>query len=259
MAFHASYRIGNGPAGNVGRDAISCLVLRGAMWSGPVVSPRNPIAASGGVAPEPVGEAKLFAPFAFRNQLKRAITAGDYAAIAGADNALQRAAARMRWNGSWYEAQVAIDPLAAFQDDAALPGAVARRLYPYRRIGHDLRVVQASYVALDIELTVCVADHYARGAVRAVLLGLFGSAGLFHPDQLTFGGAIYESRLVAAAQAVDGVEHVEVTRLRRLHQLPASGPVPPILPMGEMEIARMDNDPNYPERGILKLIMRGGR
>jgi hypothetical protein len=95
--------------------------------------------------------------------------------------------------------------------------------------------------------------------VRAELLALFGNAGLFHPDQLTFGGAIYVSKLVAAAQAVDGVDHVEVTRLKRLHRRPAGGPVPALLPVGEMEIAQMDNDPNYPEHGLLKLIMRGGR
>jgi len=32
-----------------------------------------------------------------------------------------------------------------------------------------------------------------------------------------------------------------------------------ILTLGPLEVAQLDNDPNFPERGILKLTMRGGR
>ena len=43
---------------------------------------RNPLPASGGTDAEPMAEAKLFAPTAFRNVLMRAITASDYALLA---------------------------------------------------------------------------------------------------------------------------------------------------------------------------------
>jgi hypothetical protein len=29
--------------------------------------------------------------------------------------------------------------------------------------------------------------------------------------------------------------------------------------LGRLQIARLDNDPNYPERGVLRLTLHGGR
>jgi hypothetical protein len=31
------------------------------------------------------------------------------------------------------------------------------------------------------------------------------------------------------------------------------------LPLGRLEIARLDNDPNFPERGVLRVGMGGGK
>src|SRR4029078_7066358 len=92
------YRIGNGPAGNVGSDAIATLVLS-APISGVTLTPRNPLPASGGTAPEPIAEAKLFAPNAFRKVLERAIVADDYARLAERHANIQHAAAALRWTG----------------------------------------------------------------------------------------------------------------------------------------------------------------
>ena len=130
--FRANYRVGNGTTGNVGAETITYIVLRQEKLSGVNLMPRNPLAATGGVDPEPIDEVKQFAPYAFRDQLERAITADDYASIA-ADNErrlearttleaekpaictepftrLQGAKADLRWTGSWYTALVALDP-----------------------------------------------------------------------------------------------------------------------------------------------------
>ncbi len=109
-AFEATYRYGNGPSGNVGAETILYLVLRNQNLAGVTLAPRNPLAATGGTAPEPVADVKMFAPFAFRDVLERAITADDYGTLA-ANPALQGAKATLRWTGSWYEALVAVDPL----------------------------------------------------------------------------------------------------------------------------------------------------
>jgi len=47
-----------------------------------------------------------------------------------------------------------------------------------------------------------------------------GKLAFFHPDNLTFGDGIYSSRLMAAAQAVPGVESVIVNKLERLFEGP---------------------------------------
>jgi hypothetical protein len=267
-AFRANYRVGNGPSGNVGAGAIAHLVTRMGTLSGGVVSIRNPLPARGGTAPESIAEAKLFAPHAFRQRLERAITAEDYAAIALREfgNRVQRAAATLRWNGSWYEMLVAVDPSGKEEADPALLEEITARLHRYRRIGHNLVVKSARRVPLDIELIVCVLPSYLRGHVKAALLEVFsnrrltdGRLGMFHADNLSFGDGIYLSALVAAAQAVPGVESVKVTTLQRLYE-PANGEIENgVLPLGPLEIARLDNDPSFPENGRLRLDMRGGR
>ena len=266
-AFYAVYRTGNGPAGNVGADAIAQLVSRSTL-SGPTISARNPLPATGGLAPEPIAAAKLFAPSLFQRDLQRAIIGDDYAQIAQREFSaqLQRTAAQLAWTGSWYEAEVAIDPRATENVDAALEQSVADTLDRYRRMGHDLRVEAAHYVPLDIELTICVKADYLRGHVKAALLDVFsnrprfnGELGFFHPDRLTFGDGVYLSDLVATAQAVEGVDSVTVTKLQRLYESPNNEIKNGVLPLGPFEVAQVDNDPNYPEHGQFSLVMQGGR
>lgn len=92
--FHTAYRVGNGPSGNVGAGTIGHLVYRTTAPNGAVKTICNPLPASGGTAPEPLAEVKLFAPHAFRKRLERAITPDDYADIVLREfpNKVQRAA-----------------------------------------------------------------------------------------------------------------------------------------------------------------------
>lgn len=261
----AVYRVGNGTAGNVGADTISHIVFR-QQTSGSGLHPRNPLPARGGIEPEPMAEAKMFAPGTFRKQLERAVIADDYARLAERNHKIQRAAASLRWNGSWLEASVAIDPLSREAKDKSLRADVERYLSQYRRIGHDLRVVEARYVPLELELEICVLPHYLRGHVKAALSDIFsnrvlpdGRLGLFHPDNLTFGEDVRLSKLVAAAQAVAGVESVRVVVFKRLFEPPNNELEDGVLPLNPFEIAQLDSDPNFPEGGKLTLTMMGGR
>lgn len=264
--LYAAYRIGNGTAGNVGAETISRIVFRNAKPEGAVLEPRNPLAATGGRNPQPIAEAKMFAPGAFRSELRRAITADDYATLAEHDTRIQQAAAVLRWSGSWYEARVTLDPSSRQEADRALLDATGLRLEPYRRIGHDLAVRQARYIPLAIAVTVCVRPDYQRGQIKAALLDVFssrllpgGKSGFFHPDNLSFGTGIALSRIVAAALAVEGVETIQVTQLERLGQGDNGELRSGFLPIRPNEIARLDNDRNMPENGTLTFTLRGGR
>jgi hypothetical protein len=264
--FDAKYRVGNGPAGNVGPETINRLVLRGERLSDPSIQPRNRLPSTGSTPPEPVAEVKLFAPDGFRKILERAITADDYCALAGHDPAIQGASAELEWTGSWYEAEVALDPLQMESAPPTLLTEVDSRLERYRRMGHDVSVVAAEYVPIWLGIEVCVLPHYARGQVKAALLDVFsnhrlsdGSLGFFHPDRLTFGRGIYLSQIVAAAMAVEGLETVKVLHFQRLHA-PSNHEIENgVLPLRAAEIAQLDNDPNFPENGKLQLTVRGGR
>lgn len=266
LAFSALYRIGEGPAGNVGAETIRVLVadqvIDGQGWAA-----RNPLAATGGTAPEPLADARRFAPFAFRYRLERAVTAQDYADLVMRDFAgeVQQAAAALRWSGSWYEVLVAVDAMGRVAPGEELLARVAAYLERYRRIGHDVRVAPAQHVPLLVAMTICVRPGFLTGHVKAALLGRLGAGtvagvrGFFHPDKLTFGEGVALSSLVAAAQSVAGVDNVEITKLERLYEGKAGELARGLLPLGPLEIARLDNDPSQPDYGILDIKMEGGR
>jgi hypothetical protein len=264
--FTASYRVGNGPAGNIGQDMITNVVFRNVRLIGANVLPRNPLPAVGGTPPEKIEDAKLLAPHAFRKELQRAITADDYARLAEQHSGVQRAAATIRGTGSWQEVMIAIDPLGAVEADQELLDDIEQFLHKYSRMGHEIVIRAAQYVSLDVELTICILPDYLRGHVEAELLDLLsnralsdGRLGFFHPDNLTFGQGVYLSRLVAAVQAVKGVECVKVDKFQRLFEDPNHEIESGVLTMRPLEIARLDNDPNFPENGALVLNIIGGR
>lgn len=267
-SFRAEYRVGNGSIGNVGAETISRIAFRTGYPSGVDLWPRNPLPAVGGQAPESVPEAKLRAPHAFRTRIERAVTADDYAAIVVRDFAsrVQRAAAVVCWNGIGPQVRVAVDALGQAEAGPALLCEIEHHLWRYRRMGHDVQVEAAQSVPLDIALFICVRDGYLRGHVKAALLDAFsnrllagGKRGFFHPDNLSFGQGIYLSQVVAAAQALEGVESVRVTRFERLYAGPNGELEAGVLPLGPLEVARLDNDPGFPEHGVLTLQLEGGR
>ncbi len=268
-SFEAFYRVGNGVNGNIGAEALSHVVLRKDLKDDSLkLESRNPLPAKGGVEAEPLAEVKLFAPTAFRKRLERAITPEDYAELAVKRQAprLQKAAGTLRWNGSWYEVRVAIDPFETPEAQDTLLQEILTDLQRFRRMGHDLEVARADFVALDIRMEICVRPRHLRGHVKAELLNKFsnkvlpdGSRGFFHPDNLTLGQSIRLSNLYAEAQRIPGVESVNITKFQRLFQEPQNELDNGLLPINPLEIARLDNDPNFPENGRLEFIMRGGR
>lgn len=264
--FAATYRVGVGAGGNVGADTITQIVTSSASLHEAAISARNPLPSIGGTNPEPIERVKLLAPKACRGELVRAISADDYARLAERNPRVQRAAAELQWTGTRYEAHVAIDPRGTEQVDPDLLRQIRAYLFRYRRIGHDVIVVPPTYVPVDIAMTVQVRSGFATGHVETVLRGIFsarrlsdGRLGFFHPDNLSFGDSIYASRLVAAAQAVEGVESVSVVRLQRRFQAPDEQVYDGVLPIGPLEIARLGGNSASPENGRFVLTVRGGQ
>ena len=113
---------------------------------------------------------------------------------------------------------------------------------------------------------ICLRPDHFRGDVKAALLKVFsrrmlpdGTRGLFHPDNFTFGQPVYLSRIYAAAQAVDGVASAEVTQFGRQGRPDPQALQDGMLRFARLEIPQLDNDPNFPERGVFRLIMEGGK
>ncbi|MHC1767285.1 MAG: putative baseplate assembly protein [Verrucomicrobiia bacterium] len=259
--FEATYRTGSGAAGNVGADALAHIVS-----SDPALTmARNPMPATGGADPVGMEEIRRDAPQAFRTQ-QRAVTEADYARTAELDRSIQRAAATFRWTGSWHTVFVTADRFDGLAPTPEFKAGVGRTLEPLRMAGHDLEVDSPRHVPLQIAVFVCVKPGYFRGDVEAALLQVFsshtlptGRKGLFHPDHYTFGQTVYLSPFYAAAQEVPGVASARITIFQRQDRPETSGLASGYLTMNRLEIARLENDPNFPERGTFRLQLGGGR
>ena len=269
--FLATYRIGNGAAGNIGADTIRHFVSNDPAvisdLSKPVIAGvRNPIAGRGGIDAETVEHVRQNAPSAFKTQ-QRAVTPADYEEIAiredveeGCDLDVQRAAATLRWTGSWHTMFLTIDRLGGNEVDTAFEQKLRGCLERFRMAGQDLEVDGPSYVSLEIEIEVCVKRDYFFGDVEEALLQVFsnrflpdGRRGVFHPDNFTFGQPVFLSSIYAAAQAVTGVDSVNVTKFQRQGIDSTVALESGSLDMGRLEIARLENDPNFPEHGVFTL------
>src|SRR6266542_630375 len=258
--FDAAYRVGNGLPGNLGAETITRVV---AGFSG-VHSLRNPLAAVGGIDPEPLERVRLDAPEAFRTQ-GRAVTEADYAEVTGRHDDVQRAAAASRWTGSWYTTFVTVDRTGGVALDPGFERDLRTFLDRYRMAGHDIELEPPVTVPLDLLLQVCVKPGYFRTDVQQALLEQFssrvlpgGKRGFFHPDNFTFGQPVYLSQIFEVAMAVAGVEWVQAQRFQRFGKAPAQELEHEVLTPAAREVAVLENDPNFPENGRLELAMKGG-
>jgi hypothetical protein len=265
LVFAAQYRVGSGARGNLGAGTLAHLYTPAGTVPDRIVRVWNPVPARGGADPEPLEQVRQRAPVAFRSQA-RAVTPEDYARFTERFPGVQRAAASLRWTGSWRTVFITVDRAGGLPVDAAFEAALRAHLEPFRMAGHDLEIDAPRFAPLELELAVCVGrDHFAAD-VRAALLREMGRGTLpggrrafFHPDHFTFGQPVYLSRIYAAAQAVPGVERVEVTVFRRQGRTGNEAIASGRLDVGRLEIARLDNDPNHPERGVLRVVAAGGK
>jgi hypothetical protein len=278
LDFTATYRVGNGSAGNIGRDTLAHLVLPAAPASppaapaAPAMSPRsitavsNPLAVAGGTDPEDMPHIRQFAPYAYQQQ-KRCVTEADYGTMAAQVSGVSAARGTLRWTGSWYTAFASVEPAAA---NAALPadlaGATTTELDMLRMMGTDIAVENAVIVGLQIEMEICVDPAHFQGDVFQALMTVFitgnqrtGVSGLLNPAGFAFGQTVFASPLVAAAQAVEGVRSATLTVFTRMDAPWVDGVAQGYLTMGRLDIPHCDNDPDRLDHGTFTLHMDGGK
>lgn len=260
--FTADYRVGNGIAGNIGVDSLVHIVTN----QPNITAVRNLLPARGGVESESVEDVRKNAPQAFRTQ-ERAVTQEDYAQVAERKAGIQDAEATFRWTGSWHTVFMTIDRQGGLDVDDDFKEEMVNHVEQYRMAGYDLNVDAPHYVPLQIEMQVCVKPEYFRSDVKQDLLDLFSNAitrdgqrGVFHPDNFSFGQTVCLSPLYAAAMKVPGVQSVHIRNFQRQNEITDPAPLDDgRLEMDRLEIARLDNDPNFAERGIFELQMGGGK
>jgi hypothetical protein len=190
-------------------------------------------------------------------------------------SAVAAAKCTFRWTGSWQTVFLAVhprnptdlitEPGGRTHLSNELAGKVRVQLIRYKLAGYDLEIRTAQYVPLEIEIQICVARGHFRGDVLEAAYSVLsnrqlpdGSTGFFHPSRFAFGQPVYLSQLYAAVEGVEGVEAAVVTVFKRYWMLPTDELENGVIPLGDGEIARLDNDPNFAENGVIRLTAIGG-
>lgn len=259
--FLATYRVGNGTAGNVGPDSLTFFA-----GDPRIQKCRNPLPAAGGIDPETNDQIRRRAPQAFMTQ-ERAVTMADYAAVAEQNIQVDQAVANLRWTGSWYTVFLAVEPQGAGSLTTTLQRAVKNNVERYHLAGQDLEVDNPQYVPLQVKLEICVDTSYFRSNVEQSLLHVLGSSisstgqkGLFYPDNFTFGQTVYLSPIYAAARSVAGVVAVRASTFQPQGGIPTTTYIDAgEIPIGPLQIARLANDRSFPNHGQLSLTLEGGK
>jgi hypothetical protein len=256
--FVATYRIGKGAMGNVGREAIAHIVTDDKQITGV----RNPLPAQGGTDPASAEEARLHAPQAFR-ELARCVAEADYARAAECHPEVARAVAQLHWTGSWRTVFIHVQRRGDRPVDADFRRELGDFMEPFRLAGFDLEIREARLVPLEIALDVYLGPGHQASSVHAALQQVFshqvlpdGTPGFFHADNWTFGQAVYQSQVIAAAMAVPGVARVEVSRFRRWG---AERDVVDPIRVGSLEIIQVCNDPDDPAKGAISFQFSANR
>lgn len=218
-----------------------------------VTDAANPLPLTGAKAEEDIGAIKINAPEAFRANPRRAVRPQDYEAILGKLPFVQRANAVTQWTGSWPTDFVAVDPKNSVAMTADQREEVERELDCIRLAARDVRRVDADYLDIDIDISICIAPGAYPGEVIESVRTAIAAPGFFAPDNFTFGTPLVRSALEAEIQAVPGVRFVDRIRIR-IHGVGdwRTFMETELVPAAN-QIIRLQNDPDRAAMGILSI------
>lgn len=264
----ATYRVGGGALGDV---AAGTLVLPHPASNDDLdwfISVSNPLPAAGGRDLESRDQARRNAPYEYQNPIV-AVTPEDYELAAqqytdaDGNQPVERATASFRWTGSWLTVTLVVEVHGTETLSDELRSALLSYLSGRRLAGYDVEITGPTYVSLDVILTFCTLPGYVPSSVQQQIQTVLsstmlpgGTPGFFYPDNFSFGKSLYVSQLFAAVMSVPGVRSAQITRLAQLHsnqpdQETQANLASGYLGVGPQQILRLDNDPNFPENGVL--------
>ncbi|WP_199439400.1 putative baseplate assembly protein [Umezawaea beigongshangensis] len=201
----ARYRVGLGAVGNVGAGRITQLTTRPLGVSGV----DNPLRATGGADPDDAGQLRRNIPLRV-TAFDRLVSVSDHEDFARARAGIGRASARRLFDGSREIVHVTLAGVddVPLEDDSDVVTALRAALAAHGDTGLPVVVAVREPVLLVVSANVRVLpDHtweVVEPAVRAALLARLG----FRNREL--GQPAHLSEVLATAQAVPGVDHVDV-------------------------------------------------
>ena len=247
--------------------------------------------------PGQMAAAKIDGPRAIQTQ-RRMVTAQDVFDQLEAHPLVERAHARMEWTGSWSTMKVAClsventpldtpvesifgagteatqalqQAVDAFHRQARLDlinwdarptlrSGLREFIDAYRMAGQEIWLEDPVEVPVLVDVTVLARAAFYRSEIQSAVARALGTdlGGYFSPTRLKFGEDLHASDLIAAVMDLDGVEAVCLNRFKRLGNGFPDQSGGGLIVLEGTEIAICDNDPNAPERGILRVRVSGG-
>ena len=259
--FVARYRLGQGPRGNVGSHAIHHVVLTPDLRQRlkesrtAVLLATNTLPGGGGSHPKPTESARVYAPDIIDSQVyqRRCVTESDHAMRAERHPEVARAVARQHWSGDSTTVALYVQRRSGLPINAVFERSLRRFLSPFLMAGCDLVLRDPRYVPLEIQLTATLAAGVRPEAVSSQVLANGQDLSPFSAADFTFGQNVYLSRLIARVMAVPGVLGVRADTFRRWGRPDTGERESGCIEIGPLEIARLDNDPAAPQRGVFRL------
>lgn len=243
--IHARYRVGGGADGNVDAGTITDIIdpsdiLLPSGGTIPVIDVTNPTDAAGGTDSESLESIRANVPKSLRTA-RRAVSLTDFEALAlnvpGVQLAKAKAVGQVYTNITLFIAP----PGGATPTNAQLNAVVD--FFADKKMG-GVTVVAATpqYVGIDTEIEIIVDPRYNQALTRAI--ALTAVQDVFDFDSVSFGGRVALADIYTAAQRIEGVSNVVISKLARAGEI------------GATDIVLRDNE--LPMKGDLVLRATGG-
>ena len=243
--------------------------------------------------PAMMEQARRAGPRSIHDQ-HRMVTVGDYTARLEEHPIVMRAAAKVRWSGSWMTLRTAVilpwpnttlddeigfskeiqEKVAEFHevrglnvpDWEATPKPTYRMILrpyldAYRMTGQEVVLDDAVPVGIILHLSVQLAEGYFQSEVRRAIDTTLSTRpdGFFEPGRLRFGEDLHVSDFFQALMDLDGVENVCVNRFKRMGGQYLDQSTSGRIQLSGLEIAVCNNDTEHPDQGYYHLSLYGGR
>ncbi len=202
----ATYRIGIGKAANVSAGRITQLTTRPLGVS----AVTNPLPATGGADPDGPGLARRNIPLAV-SALDRLVSVPDYEDFTRSRAGIGRAAAAQLFDGARQVVHVTVagvDDIPIAEDSdilRTLRSALAAHGDPHLAVDVAVRERVLLIIAADVQVDPDHSWDLVEPRLRAALLARLG-----YPAR-ELGRPVHLSEVLAAAQAVPGIDHIDVT------------------------------------------------
>ncbi|KUL25600.1 putative baseplate assembly protein [Actinoplanes awajinensis] len=224
-----SYRVGGGAHGNVPADSI----VRPDPAIPGVEVVLNETAASGGVDAQTPAEAARRAPALFRTA-NRAVTGADYENLACSFGIAKAYARPVEAN----IVELFVAPAGGGLPSDLLLHDLHQWLEGKRLLTVQLRLRPPAYVPVQIQATWGVEPHRFFADVQQRLERAIADVVAF--NRVRFGDTVYLSKIYEAAESVDGLSFINVTRFQRADRAAPDLPQDGRLSFEEHEIPLVD-------------------